>query len=190
MKKFLRGPGAYLILFLLIYVLASSLGSPALQSESVTYAEFLSMMEKGEISQVCVTEQDIVALKSGSTIQAEEFPSKYDYSTYSPGEEAFYQDYRAIIDANPELEAKLKVEFRPVEEPSWLMASLPYLLISLAMLGLFWYIMSQQTGGNGKVMSFGKSKAKLSMGEKHDKTFADVAGANEEKDELKEIVDS
>ena len=136
-----------------------------------------------------ITDNDLVALKKGTEIQEKSFPSQYDYATYIPSIEIFNEDMKALTDANPEL-LSIAVKYRPTPEPSWFMSMLPYLLISVAMIGFFWYMMSQQSQGGGKVMSFGKSKARMAPADdKNRKTFADVAGADEEKDELKEIVD-
>ena len=76
----------------------------------------------------------------------------------------------------------------PVVTP-WYIEILPYLIPMLLLVGMWWYIMRQQTGGGGKVMNFGKSRASMVDPSKNKVTFADVAGADEEKEELKEIVD-
>ncbi len=189
MKKVLRGPGMYLMLFLLIYLFARLMSPGDAASKELNYNEFMSKVEAGEILSIDITDNDLVALKKGTEIQEKSFPSQYDYTTYIPSIEIFNEDMKALTDANPEL-LSIAVKYRPTPEPSWFMSVLPYLLISVAMIGFFWYMMSQQSQGGGKVMSFGKSKARMAPADdKNRKTFADVAGADEEKDELKEIVD-
>ncbi len=64
---------------------------------------------------------------------------------------------------------------------------LPYLLTSILMIGFLWYMMNQQGQGGNKVMNFGRSRAKVNLDEKNKKTFEDVAGAEEEKEELKKL---
>ena len=76
----------------------------------------------------------------------------------------------------------------PVTTP-WYVELLPYLIPIVLLGAMWWYIMRQQTGGNGKVMNFGKSRANMVDPSKNKVTFADVAGAEEEKGELREIVD-
>jgi len=189
LKKVLRGPGMYLMLFLLIYLFARLMSPGDAASKELNYNEFMSKVEAGEILSIDITDNDLVALKKGTEIQEKSFPSQYDYTTYIPSIEIFNEDMKALTDANPEL-LSIAVKYRPTPEPSWFMSVLPYLLISVAMIGFFWYMMSQQSQGGGKVMSFGKSKARMAPADdKNRKTFADVAGADEEKDELKEIVD-
>ena len=89
-------------------------------------------------------------------------------------------------------EGKLKVETPLPYSPPWWLTLLPTLGL-LIIFVVFWFMFMQQAGGGGGggrgVMNFGKSKAKVTMDGKTKKTFSDVAGADEEKDELKEIVD-
>jgi cell division protease FtsH len=78
-----------------------------------------------------------------------------------------------------------------VDRPSWIMTLLPYLLGFVVIIVLFSFMTSQMSGGGGnsKVMNFGKSRAKMSTDENKKTTFKNVAGLDEEKEELKEIVD-
>ena len=81
------------------------------------------------------------------------------------------------------------VDYLPPVVTPWYMELLPYIL-TMGLVMLFWFfIMRQQTGGSGKVLNFGKSHANMVDPTKNKITFADVAGADEEKNELKEIVD-
>lgn len=88
-------------------------------------------------------------------------------------------------------EGKLKVSTPLPYSPPWWLSILPTLGLVVILI-VFWVFFMQQSqgGGGGRgVMAFGKSKAKMSVDEKNRKTFSDVAGADEEKEELKEIVD-
>ena len=76
----------------------------------------------------------------------------------------------------------------PLTTP-WLLEWLPFILMIGLMLFFWWFLMRQQMGGNGKVMNFGRSRAQMSDPSKNKIRFADVAGAVEEKEELKELVD-
>ena len=89
---------------------------------------------------------------------------------------------------NPQ-DAGITLDFVPKPEQSWLVSILPYLLTSILMIGFLWYMMNQQGQGGNKVMNFGRSRAKVNLDEKNKKTFEDVAGAEEEKEELQEVVD-
>ena len=76
----------------------------------------------------------------------------------------------------------------PIVTP-WYLEILPYMIPIVLLMVMWWYIMRQQTGGGGRVMNFGKSRAAMVDPSKNKVTFADVAGADEEKEELREIVD-
>ena len=76
----------------------------------------------------------------------------------------------------------------PLTTP-WILEWLPFILMIGLMLFFWWFLMRQQMGGNGKVMNFGRSRAQMSDPSKNKIRFADVAGAVEEKEELKELVD-
>lgn len=78
-----------------------------------------------------------------------------------------------------------------VNRPSWIMQLLPYILGFIVIIVLFSFMTSQVSGGGGnsKVMNFGKSRAKMSTDENKKTTFKNVAGLDEEKEELREIVD-
>ncbi len=77
----------------------------------------------------------------------------------------------------------------PAAETSWFQAYLPYILVSVLFAGLWIFILRQSGGGMGKMNSFSRSHAKVSYNEKNAVKFADVAGADEEKAELEELVD-
>ena len=190
MKKALRGPGTYLLLLLLVFFLVSSLGGTPTVDKEVGYSEFMQLLENNEISSIYVMENEVKALKRSTTIQKEDFPKQYDVSTYLPSIDVFMKDVQSILGPNP-ADKDVSLQFVAEPEPSWLLTMLPYLLTMLLMGGLFYFMISQQGGQSGGrgVMSFGKSRAKVNTDDKNKKTFEDVAGAEEEREELAEIVD-
>ena len=92
----------------------------------------------------------------------------------------------------PVKEGNVELITLPEPEVPWWLSLLPTIAI-IAIFALFWFFFIQQAqgggGGAGKAMSFGKSKAKMSTEKDKTVTFADVAGADEEKEELQEVVD-
>ena len=84
---------------------------------------------------------------------------------------------------------QLKIVYLAPLTTPWFVEWLPYIIMIGLMMLWWWFAMRQQSGGNGKVMNFGKSRANMSDPSKNKVRFADVAGADEEKEELKEIVD-
>ena len=137
--------------------------------ESVSFSEFVRMVDSGQVERVTLTGNDI----TGTTSSGEEF------RTYAPSQ------YEGLV--NQLVERDVAVDAKEAAGSPWLMLTswAPILLI-LA----FWiFFMRQvQTGGN-KALSFGKSRAKLSSSSQKKVTFKDVAGVEEPKEELQEIIE-
>ena len=189
MKKFMRGPGAYVIILLAVFLIANFIG-PTQSGGAIdaSYSDFLKLVEQGKIAAIDITDNNLKALKKVTDIKEKDFPSRYDVKSYIPSVEVFDQDVQRIL-GGPADEKGLDITYNPTPEPNWLVSMLPYLLVSVGMIAFFWYMLNQQGQGGNKVMSFGKSRAKVMTDDKNRKTFEDVAGADEEKEELKEIVD-
>ncbi len=193
MKKFVRGPLVYILILLAIFLIAQSVGSFSAENETVlTYTEFLEKIKAGEITDITIVAKEAVALKKNTTIDREKFPDKYDYYVYLPSENQLDTDMKAILGVDNaseyETEYGITVNYEAVPSPSIWEELLPYIIPVLA-IAVFWYFMIKQSQGGNKALNFGKSRAKMTMGENVDKTFADVAGAEEEKAELAEIVE-
>ncbi len=189
MKKLLRGPIVYMAIILAIVLLTSSFGGfGQTDKKDLGYTEFLKKVENKEFSRITVTGNTAVALTKNTTVAASDFPAKYDFSTYVPSVYQFDNDLKSILKADNVTDFGVDVVYQPVPETSLFVQLLPY-LIPLVLLVVFWYYMMRQSQGGGKTINFARSKAKMSMGENTKKTFEDVAGADEEKEELLEIVD-
>ena len=210
-KKMLQGPLMYLLLLAVILVVVWMLGSGTpVKSVTLSYSEFLEWVQadlradsgeklKGEqasmtIDRVVVQENTLYGLKENSSIPESEFPSSYDFTVVIPSVDRFYEDVNLIY------EKVLGESVSPTEytfsfatelpaQPSWLSEWLP-LIITFVLFGLLWFfLMRQQTGGGkGGMMGFGKSRARQTDPAHNKVTFKDVAGADEEKEELQEIV--
>lgn len=190
MKKSARGPLIYIAGFILIILLINWLtGTGPDNSKEIEYKQFLLKVEANDIKAVHVIENDLYALKEGSEIDETKFPDNYDYHTYLPDREQFNSDIQAIKGVTDSTEYGFNVTYAPLPEPSFLESLLPFLIPTLLIVAVLFFIMRQQQGSGNKAMSFGKSRARMQVGDKNKKTFADVAGADEEKEELAEIVD-
>ena len=140
----------------------------------------------------------LVGRLENSTVALADYPGKYDFETTIGGD--FFDTVRAMIykknqdkyadyDQISVADFPFEVEYMaPVSTP-WFLQILPELLLMAMLLGFSWYLIRMQTGGGSRVNSFSRSHANLVDPNKNKTTFADVAGADEEKDELKEIVD-
>ena len=196
MKKMMRGPGAFVLVLACILALTMLFSPPGTVGQEIEYTVFIKKIEQGQIGLVQVTQNEVKALKQDATAeQAERFPNDYwDYETYLPNISVFMEDVQKALSVNhpgitnPQ-DAGITIDFEPKPEQSWLISVLPFVLTSLLMIGFLWYMMSQQGQGGNKVMNFGRSRAKVNLDGKNKKTFEDVAGAEEEKEELQEIVE-
>ncbi len=196
MRKFLRGPGFYLILFIVI-ILVVAMSDIGGMEERLPYPKLLQEIREGKITHIMSTDRTIVGLRKGSSIPVESFPEKYDFESYAPHSTIFERDVRVIeaerLGIAPDEITSDQFSFewdpQPVPETPWWISLLPFVFMT-AVFAIFWFVFMQQAqGGGNKVMSFGKSRARLHQDDKNRITFDHVAGAEEEKDELKEIVE-
>ena len=190
MKKSARGPLIYIIGFALVLLLIQLLTvTPQADTREQKYDAFLDLVKNKQVSQVEVIGNDLYALKTDTQIDKTKFPTEYDYYVYIPSVDILTQDLKAITGASDSADYGFGYTYTKVPDPSFLEALLPYLIPLALLMVVFYFIMRQQQGTGNKAMSFGKSRARMQVGDKNKKTFADVAGADEEKAELAEIVD-
>lgn len=179
MKRYLKGIGFYVILFFIIVMIFWMTSMPGKTSKEI-YSDLVLKIQQEQVTELSVVDNIATAvLKDGSTIDVE-IPG-YNTLKSDVGDKMQEQ-----INAGT-----LKVDTPLPYSPPWWLTLLPSLGL-LVIFVVFWFMFMQQAGGGGNgrgVMSFGKSKAKISMEGKTKKTFEDVAGADEEKEELEEIVD-
>lgn len=190
MKKSARGPLIYIIgiAFVVLLVIWLMAGTDTDESE-IDYDSFMREVEAGQITHIEMIDKDLYAVKKGTEIDIEQFPKVYDYYTYIPDFEQFNADMESKTGGTDTTEYGIQIKYSPAPAPSFFSQIWPILLPIGLIVVLFIYIMRQQQGGGNKAMSFGKSKARMHVGTKNKKTFADVAGADEEKEELMEIVE-
>lgn len=179
MKKKMKGYGYYLIGLLLIFLIVflnESLGSSV--SDTYTKNQFLQDMKDGDI-------------KNAHIYPNEEIPTGEVKVTLQDGKiQSFYVANVDEIE-NLLVDSDILVYMHDVDKPSILVTILPYLIGFAAIIVLFSILSNQASGGGGgsKVMNFGKSRAKMTTDNNKNTTFRNVAGLDEEKEELKEIVD-
>ncbi len=179
-KRYIKGVSFYLLLFFVIVAIFWSTSTLPGKAEKEIYSDLIVKIQQGEVTKLSVVDNIATAtLKDGKVIDVE-VPGYLVLRT-DAGEKMQEQ-----IDAGT-----LEIETPLPYSPPWWLTMLPTLGF-LVIFIFFWFMFMQQSGGSGGgrgVMSFGKSKAKVSTDPKSKKTFEDVAGADEEKEELKEIVD-
>ncbi len=202
MKRPSRGMIAYLALiaaFVLIAVIVSGGGN--VNGGEITYANMLDLIEKGRVEYIAVRGRTAFGLYYDSARAYGEFPDRYDFSCVVSDEmlDTLYTisandtgvSKESLSEANLFFNGKkLSISYLAPLSTPWFVEWLPFILITVLVMAFWWFTMRQQMmGGNSKVMNFGKSRASMSDPSKNKIRFTDVAGADEEKEELREIVD-
>ncbi|MFC0559605.1 ATP-dependent zinc metalloprotease FtsH [Halalkalibacter alkalisediminis] len=183
MNRIFRNTIFYLLIFLVIIGIVNVFSSDQTETESVTYTQLTERLERGEVRELSVKPVRQVYLVRGQfTDQADD---EY-FETYVLKSE---QTADLLANAQGPGGVPLGVDVQPADETSgWVTfftSIIPFIIIFI----LFFFLLSQAQGGGGRVMNFGKSKAKLVSDEKKKARFKDVAGADEEKQELVEVVE-
>ncbi len=197
MKRSFRTPIVYLVILIAIILMVTNFDPVNASPDKLEYSEFLNAVRENKVAAVQVTVRELVGIYHDSQYTKEQLPARGDFSVVIPSLDTFNRDM-AIITAKlkPELTAdEVSVADYPFDyqenlprEATFLELMLPYILL-IGVLGLFYYFMMQQQGGGNKVMNFGKSRARMQTEGQNKVTFDDVAGADEEKEELQEVVE-
>jgi len=195
MKKFLKGPGFILLLTVLVVVIALSI-SPSSKPKELKYAELLEKIEQDQIAEIVTINNNVYGIFVDSA-NAQSFPKKYDFQSYIPSTSQFASDMAIIasVKTGKDVESITSKDYniiwtpQPEPEISIWVSLIPWLFIIGIMVVMFVVYMRQNNAGGNKVMGFSKSRAVRYDNTQKKVTFADVAGAEEEKQELAEIVD-
>ena len=171
----------YLLFFIAIIALVIyNFQQQANAQEPLTISEVAKNIQLGIISRVIENENDLrVIFKDGS----ERTSHKEDGATLIEQLKAFGV---TIDQLNPD---NFKIEVKPPSPWMGIVTILGYVLPFLFLAGIFWFVFRQAQGSNNAALSFGKSKARMFTGDQPTVTFEDVAGVEEAKEELKEVVE-
>lgn len=170
MNKFAKNVALYVLIIIVAVSIFNTFVHPQQKHSEIAYSDFISQVDNKNVSSVVMTENSITGKLKDGTV----------FSTYAP-------------DNDPTLLPKLTksevaINVKPPEQPAWWMSLLSSVL-PIVILVVVWFWIMNQTQGGGRVMTFGKSKAKMAGEGKIHVTFKDVAGADEAKEELAEVVD-
>ena len=168
MNPFYKNLALWLVISLMMVMLFQIFKQPDRSSASVGYSDFLSMVESGSVSNVTIQGDNI----SGMSAQG-------PFKTYAPKDSEMIGLLRS---------KGVKISVKPQEDSSWFQVLLSWVPM-LLLIGVWIFFMRQMQAGGGKAMSFGKSRAKLMTDSQEKVTFEDVAGIEEAKEELEEIVE-
>ncbi len=154
------------LVFLLVWQLYNQ---PKSGTKDIIYSEMVAHLEKGEISEVTVQGDNISGKLTNGNL----------FKTYAPKDDKLVAQLR---------EKGIKITAKPDEESPWLTILISWAPMIL-LIGIWIFFMRQMQAGGGKAMSFGKSRARLITDKSKRVTFADVAGIDEAKSELEEVID-
>ena len=190
-----QSAGMYIVLAIIIMVFVSSvfMSGPATSTSELSYSDFIQKLESGEFSKVEKADDFLIAIPKNQP-KAEQAQKQTEPNPFGVEKKAPLVQYKVLTPKDSNLMTKLEdanvqIEVKKPSESSQVMALLGTLLLPLLFI-VFLVVMAKsiQAGGS-QAMSFGKSKAKMLLDNKVKTTFKDVAGIDEEKQELEEIVD-
>ena len=169
MNPFYKNLALWLVITLMMVMLYNLFNQQQLAQNDISYSEFLAMVEADRVSEVTIQGQEIRVTDL----------NRSRFKIYAPQDPALIQrlkDKGVTIIAKP-----------PTESP-WYMSVLVSWFPMIVLIGVWIFFMRQMQSGGGKAMSFGKSRARLLSDQQEKVTFEDVAGIDEAKEELEEIV--
>ena len=182
MGKVAKNLGLYLVLVLVVVTMVNTFLTPEevqKQYDEISYSQFLKDLDAGNIRILQIRNNTVPGESSSATLQGE-LHSGQRFLTYG-------LDVSGIAD---KAAAKgVTVTFEAPQKNTWLMSLMTSLFPTLLLIGVWVYFLNNmQGGGGGRIMAFGRSKAKLFLDNKPKVTFADVAGCDESKEELQEVI--
>ncbi|MBO2945962.1 ATP-dependent zinc metalloprotease FtsH [Paenibacillus sp. F411] len=184
MSRFIRNSGFYLILFLVVVGIVQFVTNGNEVADTPRYDELRQQIKADNIEEITAQFDGYAYLVTGSYREPRGEEEFEDFSTYIPATDAAMEELVSASEAN-----EVAFNIKKTEGPSIWLTLLSSFIPLIIMFALFFFLFNQAQGGGGKVMNFGKSKARLYNEEKKKVTFQDVAGADEEKQELVEVVD-
>ena len=180
-----RDLGFYALLMVLLVSVILTMTRDTGSNQLESYSELVDLFNEEKVQSFTTEGNSIILqIRTGDEVRPTE---EKTYDLYSFG--VFYEDFKDIISKQYASGVLEKYDYEEGFTVPWWASFLPYLIIMIGAMAL-WYVMMNKAGGmQGGVGKFSKARTKLGSDEKDKKTFADVAGCDEEKEELAEIVD-
>ncbi len=181
MRKMFRGASFYIIIFIVLLILVQQFVQPPQESVEIPFSELYQELINGNVEEISIVDRSVegILLRDGESVSFESFIP------------AVFSDERitTILESNM-VDTGAEVKGAPPPSTPWFIQLLPSVFMILIFVVIWFVFMQQSQGGGNKVMSFGKSKAKLHKEDEKSKiNFDDIAGLDEEKEELQELVD-
>ena len=174
MNRFYRSIVLYLLILIVIVGVIDYLTGPNQTTQPISYTQFVTDVKAGQVKDVIVTPEGLTATIDGTLTNGDKFTTR---GLLDDNLQPLLTNNKVDAHINPQPKASIWIQF--------LESVVPFVFVFILMFFLF----NQAQGGGSRVMNFGKSRARLYSEEKRRVTFRDVAGADEEKAELEEIVE-
>jgi len=174
LTRLFRGASFYILIFIIIVAIVQMYGANTKEIEKLEYSQLIIMLEQERVKSLVIEENRVTGVMDDGS----------EFQSAVPDLQTFSQFIMPQIQAGT-----LQVDNKVPQGNPWWAQLLPTFFMILLFVVLWFFFMQQSQGGGSRVMSFGKSKARLHTDEKKKITFNDVAGAKEEKEELSEIVE-
>ena len=181
LNKVVKNLGLYLVLVLVVVSMVNMFLTPEevqRQYDEISYTEFIAKLEAGEVRILQIRNNTVPGESSSATLQGE-MKNGQRFLTYGI-------DVSGIADKA--VAKGITVTFEAPQKNTWLMSLMTSLFPTLLLIGVWLYFLNNSQGGGGRIMAFGRSKAKLFLDNKPKVTFNDVAGCDESKEELQEVI--
>jgi len=170
MNPFYKNMALWLVIALVMVLVFNLFNQPKAGRQKVLFSEFRLAVDRGEVREVVIQGNNIYG----------KFSDGREFKTYTLNDADLVKDLMA---------KRVTIDVRPDEQSSWWMQLIISWFPMLLLIGVWIFFMRQVQIGGGKAMSFGKSRARLLTEQQQKITFADVAGIDEAKEELEEIID-
>ncbi len=170
LSSFYRNLSLWLIIAIIMVFLFNIFNQPKPKGVEIPYSEFISLVEKGEVEEVIIQGDKIDGFLT----------NKKRFHTVAPRDDGLINLLK---------EAQVKINVKPQEETPWYVTLLISWFPMLLLVGVWIFFMRQMQVGGGKALSFGRSRAKMLTGQQIKITFKDVAGVEEAKEEVSEIIE-
>jgi len=170
LNKFVRQAIFYLLTFMIVVAIFSNISSPDTDVEEIRYDELVAHIERGQVREGTLTGNVLEGTLTDDT----------EFRVYIPPE--------AVATIIEKMD-NVPLTTEPEPSPPWYTSLLGYMIPFIILIAIFFFFMQQTQGGGNRVMNFGKSRARLHEAPRKKVTFESVAGADEEKAELVEVVE-
>ncbi len=170
MNQFYKNLALWLIVIATMVLLFNMFSQPQLASKEIVFSDFVNAVEDGKVSEVTIRGNNISGVFTDST----------EFKTFTPDDPGLIKRLQ---------DKGVKIMAKPVEQSPWYVTILISWFPMLLLIAVWIFFMRQMQAGGGKAMAFGKSRAKLLTENEQKVTFKDVAGVEEAKEEVQEVIE-